>query len=92
MTQAQRAEEAQRILDSEVFSMAVAELELQYLNEWKNTYPEDVEGRERLHMAMSVLEEVQRHLRIVIQNGSLSGDRLIRLKAWHKPEMSDKQE
>ena len=47
MTPAQRAQEAQRILESDVFSMAVAELELQYLNEWKNTYPEDVEGRER---------------------------------------------
>ena len=84
-----RALEAQRILESDVFKASVAELELEYLNEWRATLPEDVEARERLHMAISVLDEVQRHLRIVIQNGSLADDRLVRIKAWHRPVNGD---
>lgn len=86
--QQRRAEEARRILDSDVFRTAIAEVELGFMNEWRNTRPEEVDARERIHTAVNVLEEVRTQLRIVIEAGAISQNRLVKIKNWHSPNQS----
>ena len=90
MTPEERASEAKRILESEVFKRALDELEMRYLDEWRATFPEDTDARERLFVAVNILDEVQRHLRIIIESGTLTHDRLVRVNAWRSTKNDDK--
>mgnify|MGYP001322593339 FL=1 len=89
-TPQERASEAKRILESDVFKRALDELEMRYLDEWRSTFPEDTDARERLFVAVNVLDEVQRHLRIIIEDGTLTHDRLVRVNAWRSTKHDDK--
>lgn len=89
-TPQERASEAKRILESDVFKRALDELEMRYLDEWRSTFPEDTSARERLFVAVNVLGEVQRHLRIIIQDGTLTHDQIVRVNAWRSTKSDDK--
>ena len=67
------SQEAENILKSEVFKLAIQNLEKEYIAHWKNSNKlEDVTWREDLHRAISLLPEIERHLRIIIEKGKLT--------------------
>jgi hypothetical protein len=39
---------------------------------WRQSKPADQEERERLWLAVGILAEIQRHLRVVIDNGAIA--------------------
>lgn len=55
---------AQRILKDPVFVDALADLETEYIDRWKQS--EDPDERERLHAQVSVLDDVVKQLKIFV--------------------------
>lgn len=66
---ARRGVEAKELLDNPVLVSAFDALEAQYLKAWRESKPADQEERERLWLAVGILNEIKRHLRIVVENG-----------------------
>jgi hypothetical protein len=69
---AQRANEAKELLENPLLEEAFAQMEVAYLADWRSSGLADLEERERVWLAIKVLEEVKRHLRVVIENGVIA--------------------
>jgi hypothetical protein len=69
---AQRANEAKELLENPLLEEAFAQMESAYLADWRSSGLADLEERERVWLAIKVLEEVKRHLRVVIENGVIA--------------------
>jgi len=64
--EAVKAEQAQQILNSDVFKEAVENLKNEYITHWLNSRDiDDVAVREDFHRSLLLLPEVERHLRII---------------------------
>ena len=70
------ANEAEVILNSEVFKKAVAHLKEEYMQKWENSSEADSSFREDLHKAIRILPEVEKHLRIIIEKGRITKTQL----------------
>jgi hypothetical protein len=75
-----RARRAAEIVESDIFKSAYADLELAYLREWQNTDPADVQGRERLFVALRVQRDFLTHLNSMIVAGKISAQQLQKLR------------
>ena len=69
---AQRANEAKELLENPLLEEAFIQMEAAYLDDWRSSGLPDLEGRERVWLAIKVLEEVKRHLRVVVENGVIA--------------------
>jgi hypothetical protein len=65
----QRAMQAEELLNNPLLSEALDSMEREYLAAWRASKLPDLEERERLWLAMQVLEQMRNHLRIVLENG-----------------------
>lgn len=72
--------EAQNILESEVFKKTFINYKKELLESWEQTKPEDVALRESIYKAMQILPEVEKHLRIIINNGKISQKQIEKLR------------
>lgn len=70
--EARKGQDAKELLEHPVLVEAFAVLEGEYLKAWRQSKPADQEERERLWLAVGLLEEIQRHLRIVVENGTMA--------------------
>ena len=71
--------EAELILNAETFTNAIEELKNEYINLWLSSKQDDISKRENLHKAIKLLPEVERHLRIIVENGKITKAQLGRL-------------
>ena len=63
---------AEQILDSEVFQDALQKLKEEYITKWlHSTNLEDVNERESIHKAIQLIPEIEKHVRIIVENGKL---------------------
>ena len=69
---AQRANEAKELLENPLLEEAFTQMEAAYLADWRSSGLADLEERERIWLAIKVLEEVKRHLRVVVENGVIA--------------------
>jgi len=69
---AQRGREAEELLDNPMLAEAFDKIEAAYMDEWRQSKLPDLEERERLWLAIQVLGEVKRHLRVVVENGVIA--------------------
>lgn len=69
---ARKGQEAKDLLENPILVEAFGVLEGEYLKAWRNSKLADQEERERLWLAVGILEEIQRHLRIVVENGAMA--------------------
>ena len=68
-----KAAEAERILESDVFQEALQNLKSEYMQAWINSKrPEDIHAREGLHKSILLIQEVEKHLRIIAEKGKLT--------------------
>jgi hypothetical protein len=67
-----RAAQAKELLENPILVEAFAELEREYLKAWRQSKLADQEERERLWLAVGILAEIQRHLRVVVDNGVIA--------------------
>jgi hypothetical protein len=70
----ERAQQAEHLINNELFQESFAYLEAAYMKAWRNTGIADADtiGRERLWQAINLLDKVRDHLRTVIERGKLS--------------------
>ena len=76
----ERGRIAQDILDNEIFQDAMVMLEEQYKNLWAITKHDEQEEREGLWMAMKLIPEFERQLRIVVENGTIKKNQIVKIK------------
>lgn len=70
--QAQRGEEAARLLENTVLNDAFTALEQEYTELWKQTKASDEAAREKLWLSIRQLQMVQAHLKTAVQTGKVA--------------------
>ena len=63
---------AEQLLDNELLTEAFAALEAGYVSAWRATAIDDLNGREKLFLAINVVGKVRDHLGAVVANGKLA--------------------
>lgn len=76
----ERGRIAQDILDNEIFQDAMEMLEDEYKKIWASTKQEESEERERLWMAMKLIPEFERQLRIIVERGIIKKNQIVKIK------------
>jgi len=71
-TDAGKGAQAKDLIENPILVEAFATLERKYLEAWRQSKPADQEERERLWLAVGILGEIQRHLRVVVDNGVIA--------------------
>ena len=79
-TDIERGRIAQDILDNEIFQEAMEMLEDEYKKIWAATKQEESEERERLWMAMKLIPEFERQLRIIVEKGIIKKNQIVKIK------------
>ncbi len=74
-----RALQAQELLDNELLTDAFKTLEDSYASAWRSTAIDDVQGREKLFLAINVVGKVRDHLNAILANGRLAQAELAEL-------------
>ena len=69
---ARKGSEAKDLLENPILVDAFDVLEAEYLKAWRQSKPADEEERERLWLAVGILDEIKRHLRVVVENGTMA--------------------
>jgi hypothetical protein len=69
---AERASQAQALLDNDLIREAFDNLEQEYTEALFVTRPDQVQGRESLYLAVNVVRKVRAHLSNIIGNGKLA--------------------
>lgn len=67
-----RGELAQALLNNPLLAEILEGLKDTYVEKWLSSDPKDVEGRERLFIAVNVVDDFSRNLRVVVENGKLT--------------------
>ena len=76
----ERGRIAQDILNNEIFQDAIEMLEDEYKKIWAATKQEESEQRERLWMAMKLIPEFERQLRIIVEKGIIKKNQIVKIK------------
>lgn len=67
---------------------ALAALEAEYVEAWKNTGARDTDGRDRLWQAVQIVGKVETHLRHLIDNGKIANKQVQEIrKVGEKPKI-----
>ena len=72
--------EAEAVLNSDVFKKSIKQLHEEYVQMWISSDAEDEKLREQMHMAVKLLPEVEKHLRIIIEKGKITKATLSRIR------------
>lgn len=65
-------QEAQRILDSEVYKNAIQKLADGYQSQWMNSRPNDVADRERTYTKLNILADFVNEVKTVMETGKMA--------------------
>ncbi len=74
------AREAETILNSDVFKKAFTSLKEEYLRAWEGSLDQDTNMREKIFMAIKSLNNVEKHLRIMVEKGKITKNQLDKFK------------
>ena len=69
-----RGNKAAEVLRNPVFDEAFHALHAHYYNAWKHTATDDVDTRERLFVAINVLDDIRTNIESVMNTGKLAGE------------------
>ena len=70
---------AKELLEHDLLAEAFASLESAYTQAWRLTTIDDVNGREKLFLAINVVGKVRDHLTAIVNNGTLATTELRQL-------------
>jgi hypothetical protein len=69
---ASTAVRAQALIENELLAEAFKELEDNYTGAWRASTIDDVNGREKLFLAINIVGKVRDHLTTILTNGKLA--------------------
>ena len=67
-----KAVRAQELLENDLLAEAFKELEDNYTAAWRASTIDDINGREKLFLAINIVGKVRDHLTVVVTNGKLA--------------------
>ena len=67
-----RAARAETLVNDELLSEGLDNLEAAYIQAWRLTAPENQMAREKLYLAVNVVGKIKQHLQTVIVDGKLA--------------------
>lgn len=73
---AEKANRAKSLLESELLQEAFKTLENAYVGAWRTTSTDNMTGREKLFLAINVVGKVKEHLDLIIRDGKLAAAEL----------------
>lgn len=76
----ERANQAKALLENPLLSESIAKLKEKYIEAWRNSSPEDMQGRERLFLAHGLVDQIYVHLRVVLGDGQIAAQQMDKLK------------
>lgn len=77
-----KAQQAEQILDSDVFQEAIKNLKDEYVMHWLNSKDiGDVNIREDLHRSILLIPEIEKHLRIIAEKGKLTKTHINKIRS-----------
>ena len=76
--------EAENILKSDVFKKTFINYKNELIETWEQTSPEDIALRESIYKAIQILPEVERHLRIIINNWKITTQQIEKMSGVFK--------
>lgn len=76
---------ARELLDNEQFQAAFDATEKELIEAWKQSPQRDVDGRERIHQYLSLLQKVKSHLVSTMETGKLA-----QLEVRHKQTLLER--
>jgi hypothetical protein len=79
-TDIQNSHEAKMLLESDVLKKAFKNYRDELIQNWESSQDNDSKFRENIHRAVSILPEVERHLRIIIDKGKIETQQIINLR------------
>ena len=75
-----RGNKAGELLRNDVFQEAFDSLREHYIEQWTLTSVDEFEKRERLHVSVAVLEEIQSHIESIALTGKMAADQITAAK------------
>ena len=72
--------EAELILNSDVFKKAIKQLHEEYIQLWLQSNQDEKAFRESMHSAVKLLPEIEKHLRIIVEKGKITQTNLRRIR------------
>ena len=72
--------EAELILNSDVFKKAIEQLHDEYIQLWLQSNQDEKAFRESMHAAIKLLPEIEKHLRIIVEKGKITQTNLRRIR------------
>jgi hypothetical protein len=72
--------EAELILNSDVFKKAIKQLHDEYIQLWLQSNQDEKAFRESMHAAVKLLPEIEKHLRIIVEKGKITQTNLRRIR------------
>jgi hypothetical protein len=75
-----RGNRAAELLRSEILKEAFDKLQDYYVDAWIHTSMDETAKRERLHISINVLSEIQEHLASVAMTGRMAADQIVAAK------------
>jgi hypothetical protein len=78
--QIERGRQAKALLDNPLLAESVEKLKQKYIDAWRQTTSDDVQGRERLYTAYGMVDQIFAHLRVVLGDGQIATQALEKLK------------
>jgi len=72
--------EAELILNSDVFKKAIKQLHEEYIQLWLQSNQDEKVFRESMHAAVKLLPEIEKHLRIIVEKGKITQTNLRRIR------------
>jgi hypothetical protein len=70
--QAQKGQQAERILNDEVFKESIAKVEAKYLNQWRSSQLDAGLQREKAYLLLRALSDVLNEIQVVIDGGAVA--------------------
>lgn len=80
----QRSEHAKRLLNDELLVEAFSMIRQNCLREFENSKATDTEGREEVWKMLKALNELERHLKSILERGKLAKEQLSFLEKMRK--------
>lgn len=71
-----RASSASNLLNDELLAEAFKTLEASYMEAWRSSSVDQVDGREKLFLAVNIVGKVRDHLTSIVNNGKLAQSEL----------------
>lgn len=87
---AERAAQAQALINSDLFVEAFADLRQGYIDAWLNTDARDEAGRQLAWLAVTNLDRVRKHFESVITSGKIALKTLDMIEEVRRPKRAHK--